>query len=116
METIPLTDQEVADDCIVLSIRNVALSDEQFDELCADNPELVFEITAQKELVIMTPPRTKTGRRNLRINYRLEQWSEIDGRGIAFDANTMFELPNGAKRAPDGSWVLLKRWSALTPE
>jgi Uma2 family endonuclease len=64
-----LTEQGVTDDIVVLNVRNVALSDEQFVELCADNPELVFELTARKELVIMTPPKTKTGRRNSIVSY-----------------------------------------------
>jgi Uma2 family endonuclease len=63
----------------------------------------------------MTPPKTKTGRRNLRFTYRLEQWAEMDNRGIAFNP-TSFELPNGAIRAPDASWVRLERWRLLTNE
>jgi len=38
--TIPLTDQDVADDVVIPNLQNVAFSDEQFVELCADNPEL----------------------------------------------------------------------------
>ena len=113
MATIPLVEQEVAADMVVLNLQNVALSNEQFVELCADNRELQFELTARKELVIMTPPGGKTGRRNTRISYRLEEWAEKNGTGITFSPGTLFHLPNGAKRAPDASWVRLERWQAL---
>ena len=62
MRTIPLAEEQVADDLLILDLENVGLSDEQFIELCSDNDELSFELTAQKELVIMTPPRPGTGR------------------------------------------------------
>ena len=64
MARVPLTEQSVAEDWLILNLENVAFSDEQFIELCADNRELCFELTAQKELVIMTPPGPKTGRRH----------------------------------------------------
>ncbi len=67
MARVPTTEQQVAEDWLVLNLENVALSDEQFIELCADNRELHLERTVQKELVIMTPPGPKTGRRNTTI-------------------------------------------------
>ncbi|WP_323713059.1 Uma2 family endonuclease [Gloeocapsopsis dulcis] len=36
--------------------------------------------------------------------------------GKTFDSNTMFVLPNNAKRMPDASWVRQDRWDALTPQ
>jgi Uma2 family endonuclease len=116
MATVPLTEEQLAEDWLVLNLENVALSDEQFIELCADNRELHLELTAQKELVIMTPPGPKTGRRNGVIFWDLETWARKDGRGITFATNTMFALPNGAKRAPDAAWVRRERWDALSSE
>src|SRR5712691_10608945 len=116
MPTIPFTEQEVAEDLVVLNLQNVAFSDEQFIELCADNRELHLELTAQKELVIMTLPGGKTGRRQGSIYYRLEEWAKKNGDGITFSPGTLFQLPNGAKRAPDASWMPLERWQALTDE
>jgi len=34
--------------------------------------------------------------------------------GEAFDSSTMFQLPNGAYRSPDASWILLEKWEALS--
>ena len=116
MATVPLIEQQVGEDWLVLNLQNVAFSDEQFIELCADNPELQFELTAQKELVIMSPPGSKTGRRNTVIATELEIWSRKDGAGIAFGPASTFTLPNGAKRTPDAAWLKRERWEALSNE
>ena len=99
-----------------LNVRAAKLTDEQFAQLCWENPELRLELTAQKELVIMSPTGSKTGWRNSRITYLLVAWADKDGTGLAFDSSTGFTLPNGAKRSPDASWVKRERWDALTEE
>jgi Uma2 family endonuclease len=97
-----------------LNVRSVGLTDEQFFQLCHDNRELRLELTAQGELIIMSPTGSKTGQRNSKINQRLANWSEQDGSGICFDSSTGFTLPNGSKRAPDGAWVRQESWDALS--
>jgi Uma2 family endonuclease len=52
----PLTEERIAEDWVVLNVEKVGLTDEQFVGLCSDNRELHLELTAQKELVIMTLP------------------------------------------------------------
>jgi Uma2 family endonuclease len=116
MASVHLIEEQVADGLLILSFEKVGLSDDQFIELCADNRELHLEFTAQKELVIMTLPGPKTGRRNLKLSTDLEIWARQDGSGVAFSPLTLFKLPNGAKRAPDASWVKLERWESLTDE
>src|SRR5207244_8451360 len=63
MASIPLIEEQVGEDFLVLNVEKVGLSDDQFFELCSDNRELCFELTAQK-LIIMTLPGAKTMRRN----------------------------------------------------
>jgi len=116
MAKVPLIEEQLADDWLVLNFEKVALSDDQFIELCADNPELIFETTARKELIIMTPPGGKTMRRNAVLATDLEIWSRENGQGITFSANAIFHLPNGARRGPDASWLSNKQWNALTDE
>jgi Uma2 family endonuclease len=101
---------------LVLNVQSVNLTDEQFYDLCRDNPELRFELTAEKELVIMSPTGSKTGWRNGKISQRLANWTEQDGTGICFDSSAGFTLPNGAKRSPDASWLRLEEWQALTAD
>jgi Uma2 family endonuclease len=115
MASIPLTEEQVGEDFVILDFGRVGLSDEQFVELCADNPELHLELTARKELVIMTLPPPPTGRRNDIICRRLGNWAEKDGTGVSFTP-TLFALPNGAKRAPDAAWMKLEKWNSVSDE
>jgi Uma2 family endonuclease len=101
---------------VKLNVQAIRLTAEQFARLCQGNPELQLELTAQQELVIMSPTGAKTGRRNSRLTRHLDTWAEQDGSGIAFDSSTMFTLPNGAIRSPDASWVRLERWEKLTED
>jgi Uma2 family endonuclease len=116
MAKVPLTEDHVRTGKFVLNVESVGLSPEQFFRLCGDNPELRLELTARKEIIVMSPTNSKTGMLNAQINYQLMNWAEKDGRGVVFDSNTGFTLPNGASRSPDASWILRKRWDALTPE
>ncbi|MDB9314478.1 Uma2 family endonuclease [Spirulina sp. CS-785/01] len=90
---------------------------EQFAALAATNRELRLERTATGELIVNPPTGGNTGRRNLSITSQLGNWLEAnDTLGKAFDSSTGFELPNGANRSPDASYVSQERWDALTPE
>jgi Uma2 family endonuclease len=116
MAKAPLMEEQLSDDMIVLNFEKVALSDDDFIELCANNDDFILETTAQRELIIMTLPGAKTGRRNTILSTALENWAMQDGRGITFSPYTPFHLPNGARRAPDASWLTNERWNALTEE
>ncbi len=101
---------------LVLDVSNVGLTDDQFFRLCRDNDDFHIEMSAQGELIIMSPNRPKTGRKHARILQRLANWAERDGSGDVYDATSEFALKNGAKRAPDCSWILKSRWNRLTEE
>ncbi|MEO0801519.1 MAG: Uma2 family endonuclease [Cyanobacteria bacterium J06642_2] len=101
---------------IALNVEALALTDEQFFQLCADNRELRFERSATGSLTIMSPTGGETGNRNGRLTQQLFNWSDLDGTGIAFDSSTGSHLPNGADRSPDAAWMLLSRWQTLTPQ
>lgn len=94
----------------------IALSNEQFWQLCQDNPEWQFERTATTELMIISPTGGITSDRNAEIIYQLRAWSRQNNLGKTFDSNGGFLLPNGAIRAPDASWLEQARWDALTPQ
>ncbi|MEM6255555.1 MAG: Uma2 family endonuclease [Cyanobacteria bacterium P01_D01_bin.156] len=94
----------------------ITITDQQFYQLCRQNPDLKFERTAEGNLVIMSPTGGETGNRNGRLIQQLFNWSDNNELGIVFDSSTGFKLPNGADRSPDAAWVALERWQALTPE
>ncbi|WP_017661687.1 Uma2 family endonuclease [Baaleninema simplex] len=90
---------------------------EQFAALAAANRELNLERTAIGELIVNPPTGGESGKRNAKIITQLGVWCEANEMlGEYFDSSTGFELPNGANRSPDASWVLRERWEALTLE
>ena len=95
---------------------SLELTDEQFEKICQANRDLKLERTAKGDLVIMALTGGDTGRRNIKLSARLENWSDESNLGVAFDSSTGFRLPNGAIRSPDAAWVRLDRWQALTSE
>lgn len=92
------------------------MSEAEFFEFCAGNPDVRIERDANGEIVITPPTGGETSYRNNKLGTRLTIWTERDGRGCAFESNAEFLLPNGAARSPDASWVLKTRLDRLTKE
>lgn len=91
-------------------------TDDEFLQIIAANKDLRLELSAQGELVIMSPTGGETGNRNFEVYLDLGYWNRKNGLGKAFDSSTGFKLPNGGTRSPDVSWIKIERWNALTPE
>lgn len=94
----------------------LALSDDQFYELCRTHPEVKFERTPGGSLLIMPPTGGETGSRNSEVNADLVIWNRQTQLGIVFDSSTCFRLPGGGDRSPDLAWITRARWEALAPE
>ena len=102
---------------LALNIGSVGLTDDQFLQLCRDNSDdFRLEMSAQKELIIMSPGNPETDRENTKIIQRLANWTEQDTTGVCFGATAGFKLPNGALRSPDAAWIAKSRWNAFTLE
>jgi len=99
-----------------LDLDNINLTDEQFFQLCQNNPDMRFERTASGELIIMSPTGSITSDRNADLTCQLRNWNRKNKLGKSFDSSGGFKLPNGAERSPDASWVKMKRWNSLTEE
>lgn len=98
-----------------LTLHALKITDDQFEQVVLANPEWNFEQTAEGELIIVPPTGGTSGRRNSSLTHQLEAWVEANLKlGESFDSNTLFVLPNGAKRSPDASWVKRSRWESLT--
>jgi Uma2 family endonuclease len=95
---------------------NLQFTDEEFEQIIAVNKDLRLELTAEGELVIMSPTGGETGNRNFEIYIDLGIWNRQHKLGKAFDSSTGFKLPNGATRSPDASWIRMAKWDALTPQ
>ena len=99
---------------LLLDFAAIAMTDEQFVQFCADNGELRFELTANRELLVMPPEGMKSGSRNAILLQRLGTWAELDGSGVPFGSSSGLTLPNGAMRSPDACWISRERWDALS--
>ncbi len=98
---------------LVLDFGAIHVTDDQLLKFCSDNDNLRFELTANRELVVMPPVGLRSGWQEGRLFLQLTIWADRDGTGVAFNASAGFTLPNGAIRAPDASWTLRERLNAL---
>jgi Uma2 family endonuclease len=89
-------------------------SDEQYEEFCQQNPDLLIERSAEGDIIIVSPTGGESGNRNFYLTAQIGAWVTKDGTGKGFDSSTEFRLPNGAMRMPDVSWVRNERWNALS--
>ena len=92
------------------------LTPEQFALVCVANPDAVLELTADGQLITMTPTGGETGRRNTRLLTRLQSWADLQGGWEVFDSSTGFRLPDDSVLSPDACVVKQERWQALSPE
>lgn len=84
-----------------------------FDTFVSYNPDYRFEQSAEGEIIVMLPTGGKNGIRGSEIIKQVAVWANTHG-GLVFDSQTLFKLPNGAKRGPDCAWVTQERWNALS--
>lgn len=92
------------------------MKNDEFLQLSRDNQDVQIEMSKDGDLIIMPGTGGLTGKRNIRILRKLDEWTEKDATGVAFDSDTIFSLPNGAKKIPDASWVSNEKWNALSEE
>jgi len=92
-----------------------SMTDEEFAQFCAENPDLRIETTAEGELLVTAPTHPLSGDRNSQIAIALGIWARNDGRGRTYDSSTLFIFPNGARRSPDASWILKSRIKQISP-
>jgi Uma2 family endonuclease len=113
--TTQILSQEVKGSTVTIRLQPaINLTDDQFYKLCQLNKDLRIERTAQGELVIMPPTGGETGDKSSELNMQLRIWAKQNKTGVAFDSSTGFDLPNGATRSPDTSWVKKSRLVNLT--
>ena len=96
---------------------DLRLTPEQFALVCEANPEAVLELSADGQLIAMTPTGGETGARNHTLSLSLGLAARASGLALKlFDSSTGFRLPDGSVLSPDAAVVRAERWQALTPE
>src|SRR5690349_1780722 len=87
----------------------LSLDDDGLFELCAANPEMRLERTADGDLIVMTPAGGASSNRNAHVIGALQLWSRVFPEWAVFDSSAGFLLSNGAMRSPDAACVLRTR-------
>jgi Uma2 family endonuclease len=92
---------------LLLDVGSITLrvTHEEFEKLCQDNPDRVFELTATGELIVMAPAGWESSEKNLDLATDVNLWNRQAKLGRAFDSSGGFTLPNGAIRLPDVTWI-----------
>lgn len=98
-----------------LTVVKDRLTRQAYLDLCAANPDLRIERNANGEVVVMAPAHSRSGNRNARILHQLQSWAFNTNMGECYDSSAGFDLPNGANRSPDASWIRNERLAALPP-
>ena len=78
------------------------------------NDVLRVERDANGEILVRTPAGGRTGKKNTDVIIDLGIWNRQYDRGIVFESNTGFSLPDGSMLSPDAAWIERRRWDALS--
>ncbi|MBI3500544.1 MAG: Uma2 family endonuclease [Bacteroidetes bacterium] len=92
----------------------VEMTDDEFAQFCAENRDLRIERNSNKNILIMSPTHSYTGKHNSEIIRQLSNWNHKHKSGYVFDSSTGFTLSNNAMRCPDAAWLKKERWDALS--
>lgn len=90
---------------LLLDLSSLKLTDRQLEQISFDNRDLMLELTAKGELVIMPSSGYPGMERENELSFQVTYWAKQDGTGIASGPTGGFRLPTGALYAPDASWT-----------
>jgi len=91
------------------------VTNEEFELLCQDNPDLRLELTAAGELVTMSPAGYESSEKNGELFMDVGIWNREAKLGRVFDSSGGFTLPNGAVKSPDVTWIEKSKLAGVAP-
>lgn len=99
-----------------IAVRPAApVTDEELMRFSSANHAYRIEQNKDGEITIMTPVGGIGGINEMLVVSAIARWIEAKGDGITFSPNVGFRLADGSCLSPDGCWLALYRWKALTP-
>jgi Uma2 family endonuclease len=99
---------------VTLDLGEMSLTDEQFQQLCAANPDLRIETSPAGKLIVMPPAFIETSERNSDLNGQLWLWNRKYKLGKVFDSSGGYSLANGFRPSPDVSWIQNARLEGIS--
>jgi Uma2 family endonuclease len=99
---------------VTLNLGEMGLTDAQFQQLCAANPDLRIETSPTGELIVMPPAFLETSERNSDLTGQLWQWNRTCKLGKVFDSSGGYSLANGFRPSPDVSWIQSARLEGIS--
>ena len=91
------------------------ITHEEFELLCQDNPDLRLELTANGELVTMSPAGYESSEKNGDLFGYIWAWNLKDKSGRIFDSSGGFTMPDGAVKSPDVTWIEKSKLVGVPP-
>jgi Uma2 family endonuclease len=107
---------EIPDGKNVSVVIRPVLTDLEFEELCAANPNLNLERTKEGEIVVNALTSSGTGDANSEINAQLRVWWWTHSAGKVYDSSTGVLLPDGSSKSPDAAYATEEQIATLTDE
>ena len=89
------------------------LSREEFVVLANQFPELRLEREANGKVIVMSPVKKGSGRRESGVIFFVYRWYFQNRKGEVYSSSTGIELPDGAIKSPDCAWISDERLAGL---
>ena len=91
-------------------------TDEELIELSRLNSSWRFELTAERELVIMSPEGRGSSRRGAEILTDISIWNRQLGAGVVLGSQAGIRFSDSSVQSPDVAWMSAQRWDSQDPE
>lgn len=92
------------------------MSREAFVALAERYPNLAVERDADGTVTFMAALKKGSGRRENRLGFLLNLWNETTGHGEVYGPNGTYDLPDGATKMSDVSWISPERLPDLSDD
>jgi Uma2 family endonuclease len=92
------------------------MSKEAFVALAERFPDMRMEREADGRVTIMSPLKRGSSRRELKLSGHFFMWHYRTKLGEVHGPNGTYDLPNGATKMPDVSWISPERLAAARPD
>lgn len=91
-------------------------SKEEFEKLSAEFPQLRMERESDGKILVMSPVKPGSGRREVSLLSQLYLWNYQVKKGEVLSPSTGFDLPDGTTKSPDAAWISSEKYALMDEE